>query len=100
MEHGLQRYAGNGHSVKPDSTGPTERHILPGSEWEESATFITSGTGDEFEAAWYLTKSRIWPLVRGPLSGPFIFGLLLFVLIVAMVVLGPAGQSHFIYTDF
>lgn len=85
---------------KQSSPGSTERHIAPGSEWENASTFITTGTSDSFEAAWYLTKSRIWPLVRHPTYGPVILGFVLFVVICAMVVLSPTAESHFIYTDF
>ncbi len=92
----------NPNTMKGDlpRPGSTERHIGPGSEWENSSTFITTGTSDSFEAAWYLTKSKIWPLVCHPIFGPFALGLVLFLLIGAMVVLSPAAQSHFIYTDF
>ncbi|MHB8703191.1 MAG: hypothetical protein ACYC8W_03445 [Candidatus Tyrphobacter sp.] len=78
----------------------TEREIAPGSAWEDSPTYITSGTDDAVAAAWYLTRSRIWPLICNPAVGPFLFGAVLFLVIAAIVVLGPAGQSHFIYTDF
>ena len=78
----------------------TERHIAAGSEWEDAATFITTGTTDSFEASWYLTKSRIWPLVCNPTFGPIALGVVLFVIIGGMIVLSPGAESHFIYTDF
>jgi len=78
----------------------TERHIAAGSEWENASTFITTGTSDSIAAAWFLTKSRVWPLVSHPTFGPFVLGFVLFVVVTAMVVLSPTAQSHFIYTDF
>lgn len=78
----------------------TERHIGAGTSWEDASTFITTGTPDSFEAAWYLTKSRFWPLVANRFSGPIVLGIVLFVVITAMVLLSPTTDSHFIYTDF
>jgi hypothetical protein len=43
------------------------------------------------------------PLFRASgrrLANPWILGLALFLVIVAMVVLGPSTESRFIYTDF
>ena len=37
---------------------------------------------------------------RGGIVGPIVLGFALFVLVVAMVVLAPSADSHFIYTDF
>ena len=82
---------------RPEST---ERHIAAGTAWEDSATFITTGTSDSFEAAWYLTKSRVWALAGKPGIGPVLLGVVVFLAIVAMVVLSPTTDSHFIYTDF
>jgi hypothetical protein len=70
------------------------------SGWEDSKTVITSGTDDAFDASWYLTRSRIWTVVRSPRYGPFVLGVVLATIIVAMVLFSPSTESHFIYTDF
>lgn len=77
-----------------------EHDPLRGRDWEESATVLTSGSEDPFAAAWYLTTNRVWPLIAHPKRGPIVLGVVLFVLIVAMVILSPSTDSHFIYTDF
>ena len=69
-------------------------------EWETSQTVTDVGTADALSAAWYLTTSRIWPLVSSRIVGKIIFGIVLFIVIVASVVLSPSTESHFIYTDF
>lgn len=43
------------------------------------------------------------PLYRAAgrrLANPWVLGLVLFVVIVTMVILGPSTESRFIYTDF
>jgi len=69
-------------------------------DWETSQTVTDVGTADALSAAWYLTTSRIWPLVSSPVGGKIVFGIVLFLVIVASVVLSPSTESHFIYTDF
>jgi hypothetical protein len=69
-------------------------------DWEDASTRLAVGYRDAFEASWYLTRSRIWPLVRDERFGPVVLGVVLFVVIVATVLLSPATESHFIYTDF
>ncbi|HTV93171.1 MAG TPA: hypothetical protein VMG98_10680 [Verrucomicrobiae bacterium] len=69
-------------------------------EWGDARTVITTGTSDPIAAAWYLTSNRIWPLIAHPVRGPFLLGIVLFLLIVAMVLFSPSTESHFIYTDF
>ncbi|MBV9402418.1 MAG: hypothetical protein JO018_01685 [Candidatus Eremiobacteraeota bacterium] len=69
-------------------------------EWETSQTLTDVGAADAVSAAWYLTASRIWPLVSSPIFGKIVFGIVLFIIIVASVVLSPSTESHFIYTDF
>jgi hypothetical protein len=78
----------------------TVEHDEPASDWEDARTILRTNYGDAFEAAWFLTRSRLWPLVGNPRFGPFILGFVLFVMIVATVLLSPATDSHFIYTDF
>ncbi|HTC29747.1 MAG TPA: hypothetical protein VK702_03410, partial [Candidatus Acidoferrum sp.] len=56
-------------------------------EWGDARTVITTGTSDPIAAAWYLTNNRIWPLIAHPVRGPFLLGIVLFVLVVAMVLL-------------
>jgi hypothetical protein len=69
-------------------------------DWEDSSTKLTTGYRGAFEAAWYLTASRIWPIVKSPRYGPFVLGAVLFAIVVASVLFSPATDSHFIYTDF
>ena len=69
-------------------------------DWEDASTDLSSGTSDAFKAAWYLTTSRIWPLVRSPRSGPVVLGIVLALIIAASVLLSPSAESRFIYTDF
>ncbi len=69
-------------------------------DWEDSSTTLSTGYQNAFEAAWYLTSSRIWPLVNSPRYGPFVLGAVLFAIVVSTVLLSPATDSHFIYTDF
>ncbi len=72
-----------------------------GGDWEDAETLITQRNADRFAAAWILTRAPWWPLTRGgPLAGPLVLGIVLFVLVVAMIVLAPSADSHFIYTDF
>jgi hypothetical protein len=69
-------------------------------EWETSQTVTDVGTADAISAAWFLTGSRIWPLVSSRVVGKIVFGIVLFLIVVASVVLSPSTESHFIYTDF
>jgi hypothetical protein len=69
-------------------------------DWEDDTTRLSTGYADAFEAAWFLTRSPLWRAVRHPTWGPYALGVVLAVLIVAMVLLGPSTDSHFIYTDF
>ena len=71
-----------------------------GGDWEDDATRLSTGYADAFEAAWFLTRSPLWRVVKHPRWGPYVLGAALAALIVAMVVLSPATDSHFIYTDF
>ena len=71
-----------------------------GRDWEDAQTVITQGTSDAYAAAWYLTTSRLWPLMRSPRSGPYVLGIVLAAIVVAMVLFSPSAESHFIYTDF
>jgi len=79
--------------------GIDDRRRLQG-DWETSQTVTDVGTADAISAAWYLTSSRIWPLVSSRIAGKIVFGIVLFVIVVATVVLSPSTESHFIYTDF
>lgn len=90
------------HSESP-AVGHGEPHRKaenPRESWESAATVITSGTDDAYAASWYLTRSRIWPLISIGPFGPLALGVVLFLLIVAMVLFSPSTDSHFIYTDF
>ncbi|PZR56402.1 MAG: hypothetical protein DLM50_08355 [Candidatus Meridianibacter frigidus] len=69
-------------------------------DWEDSKTVITTGTVDPFEASWYLTTSRLWPIVHSPRSGPILLGILLALIVIASVLFSPSTESRFIYTDF
>lgn len=69
-------------------------------DWETSQTVIDVGTADAISAAWYLTGSRIWPLVSSRVGGKLVFGVVLFLIVVATVLFSPSTESHFIYTDF
>ncbi len=70
------------------------------SDWETGPGIPEYVRQETFEAAWYLTSSRIWPLVRHPIAGPFMLGIVIAAIIVAAVVLSPSTESRFIYTDF
>jgi hypothetical protein len=73
----------------------------PGTDWEDATTVITQRQSNRYAAAWVLTGAPFWRYARrGGLAGPIVLGLALFVLVVAMVVLAPSADSHFIYTDF
>jgi hypothetical protein len=73
----------------------------PEGDWEHAATIITQRNADRYAAAWVLTRAPFWRYAkRGGVTGPVILGVVLFVLVVAMVVLAPSAESHFIYTDF
>lgn len=70
-------------------------------DWEDAKTVITQRTADRYAAAWVLTRAPFWPLAcRGGIIGPIVLGFALFVVIVAMLILAPSAESHFIYTDF
>jgi hypothetical protein len=70
-------------------------------DWEDSQTLITQRNSDRYAAAWVLTRAPFWPLARrGGIAGPIVLGLALAIVIVAMIVLAPSADSHFIYTDF
>ena len=70
-------------------------------DWEDAQTVITQRNSDRYAAAWVLTRAPFWPLARrGGVVGPIVLGLALAVVIVAMIVLAPSADSHFIYTDF
>ncbi|MDE2482450.1 MAG: hypothetical protein KGN02_09705 [bacterium] len=82
------------------STEPGPRLEHSDQSWSDAQTLITTGTEDPLAAAWYLTTSRIWPLMTNPRLGPIVLGIALFVIIVATVLFSPSTESHFIYTDF
>jgi hypothetical protein len=70
-------------------------------DWEDATTVITQHIDDRYAAAWVLTRAPFWPLARrGGVAGPIVLGALLAILVVAMVLLAPSADSHFIYTDF
>jgi hypothetical protein len=70
-------------------------------DWEDTQTLITQRNSDRYAAAWVLTRAPFWPLARrGGIVGPIVLGLALAAVIVAMIVLAPSADSHFIYTDF
>ena len=72
-----------------------------GPDWEDAQTLITQRNSDRYAAAWVLTRAPFWPLAqRGGIVGPAILGLALALLVIAMIVLAPSADSHFIYTDF
>lgn len=95
-----QRAPSAHHFLVDQSTDPGPEIEHTSASWADAPTDITTGTTDPFEAAWYLTKSRVWPLVSQAKVGPFVLGAILFCIVVAMVVLSPSTDSHFIYTDF
>jgi hypothetical protein len=77
-----------------------ERSAEP-ADWEDAQTRITQRNADRYAAAWVLTGAPFWRYARGGgLLGPVVLGIVLFSIIVAMVVLAPSTESHFIYTDF
>jgi len=47
-----------------------------------------------------LELDPIFKLIGMRLANPAILGLVLFLIVVAVVLLGPASESRFIYTDF
>ncbi len=70
-------------------------------DWEDAKTLITQHNADRYAAAWVLTGAPFWRFARvGGIVGPLVLGVALFVIIVAMLVLAPSADSHFIYTDF
>ncbi len=70
-------------------------------DWEDAKTTVTLAHADRYDAAWILTRAPFWVLIRrGGLGGPIVLGVVLFAIVVAMVVLAPSAESHFIYTDF
>ena len=75
-------------------------HDLSTIDWEDATTRTEPIHHTDFEAAWFLTKSPLWRVARMPRFGPYALGVALFLLIVAMVLLSPSTDSHFIYTDF
>ncbi len=69
--------------------------------WEDAKTVITQRNNDRYAAAWVLTRAPFWFIAsRGRMLGPIVLGLALAVIILAMIVLAPSADSHFIYTDF
>ena len=83
-----------------ESTDPAPVLERSSELWAEAQTLITTGTGDPVAAAWYLTTSRVWPLMADARYGPFVLGFVLFAVIAFSVLLSPSAESHFIYTDF
>jgi hypothetical protein len=70
-------------------------------DWEDATTLITQHNNDRYAAAWVLTRAPFWPLAkRGGIAGPIVLGLALALIVLAMIVLAPSTDSHFIYTDF
>jgi hypothetical protein len=67
--------------------------------WGDASTKLQVDYVTANDAAWVLTRSALWPLVSGR-GGMVVFGLALFLLIACIVLLSPATDSHFIYTDF
>jgi len=87
-------------SLKRQSTDPAPTLEPSAESWGDAKTLITVGTDDPFAASWYLTKSRVWPLIRDPALGPIKLGVILFLIVILSVLLSPSTDSHFIYTDF
>jgi len=79
--------------MQPSSSSSTR-------DWEDDATRLSTGYADAFEAAWFLTRSPLWRVVKHRFWGPYALGIVLAALVVAMILLSPATDSHFIYTDF
>jgi hypothetical protein len=52
------------------------------------------------EVADVLETDPLFRLLGRRLTSPWVLGVALFVVIVAMVILGPSTESRFIYTDF
>jgi hypothetical protein len=52
------------------------------------------------EASDVLNSDPLFRLSRRQLTRPWVLGMALFVLVVAMIVFGPSTESRFIYTDF
>ena len=69
-------------------------------KWDLPASVPHYEKRSSFEAAWYLTHSRLWPIVRGARSGPVFLGLIFAALIVLTILFSPSTESRFIYTDF
>ena len=82
------------------STDPAPALERSHEEWADAKTVITTGTDDPVAASWYLTKSRLWPLLSEPRYGPVKLGIVLFAIVLLSVLLSPSTESHFIYTDF
>jgi hypothetical protein len=68
--------------------------------WGEAVTKLSAGTRDDFEAAWFLTRSSFWRAFGTSQFAPALLGVGFFVLVVAIVLLSPSTDSRFIYTDF
>jgi hypothetical protein len=47
-----------------------------------------------------LSHDPFFALLGRRLAKPVVLGIVLFVLVVALIVLGPSSESRFIYTDF
>ena len=47
-----------------------------------------------------LTSDPLFRVARGRLGTPLWLGVALFVIVIAMILLGPSTESRFIYTDF
>jgi hypothetical protein len=70
-------------------------------DWEDATTVITQHRSDRYAAAWVLTNAPFWGVARrGGFVGPIVLGLALAAIVIAMIVLAPSADSHFIYTDF
>lgn len=47
-----------------------------------------------------LATDPLYRVAAGRLANPWILGVVLFVVVLAMIVFGPSTESRFIYTDF
>ena len=47
-----------------------------------------------------LMSDPLFRIAHGRLGNPFWLGAALFVIVIAMILLGPSTESRFIYTDF
>jgi hypothetical protein len=70
--------------------------MLPGS-MIDSEHDVVPGARDVRDV---LGSDPFFRIAAGRLANPLVLGVALFVIVVAMILLGPSTESRFIYTDF